>query len=213
MNPTKYYSFTGSLAAHALLLIMFIDTNASAVEAAPQMTEDGNGGYVLNELVIRRQAKVENVNLENDGSFSLLSSSPSVVYSALNSGSGAAVNFELSFARHSTVMTADGQQNMDIIARALKLIGSESAFKLEIHRFGNQDPSGRKKLTQSRANAIVSKFRNAYRITSEITVDYEAKSIVASSKEAESKTVDRLGVTVVNLGENVAVKPLEVSTN
>ena len=202
MNPTKYYSFAGLLAVHILLFSMSASGVAEAVEPDVKLLDDGNGGFVLDELVVRRQANIENVNLEQDGSFSLLSSSPAVVYSALNSGTGAAVNFEISFARHSIVMTADGQKNMEDIARALTLIGSQTAFKLVIHRFGNQDPSGRKKLTQSRANVIANRLRNNYRINSDLSIGYESKPKLIKSDVGSPVAMDLLGLTVVNLGKN-----------
>lgn len=201
MNPTKYYCFVSSLVTYVLLFSMCVIGDAEAVESDVKMTGDGKGGFVLDEFVVRRQANIENVNLEQDGSFTLLSTSPSVVYSALNSGNGAAVNFEIGFARHSTVMTADGQQNMDDIARALTLIGAETAFKLVIHRFGNQDPSGRKKLTQSRANAIANKLRNTYRINSDLSIGYESGGSKIKPAANSSGRAESLVLTVVNLGE------------
>lgn len=200
MNPTNY-SFNAILMAVLMLLAspcLFANEEGNAPSVA--MTKDGRGGYILDELVVQRKADVKNVRLEPDGSFTLLSSSPTDVYSALNSGVGVAVNFQLSFARHSIVLTADGEQTMATIARALTLIGQRSAFKLLVHRNGNQDPKGRKKLTQSRSTAIVNKLINNFRINSTLLVGFESNSTLTVSQNGTPVGVDSLNITVVNLG-------------
>lgn len=200
MNPTKYF--------FSVMTLIFLTTTQGQVDAQSslnKMVEDGNGGFVLDELVVRRQADVDEVALEDDGSFSLLSSEPSILFSALDSGAGAAVNFELSFARHSIVMTADGQQTLDSIARALTLIGKGSAFQLIVHRYGNQDPKGRKKLTQSRANEVLNKLKSTYGIRSLLSLEYTAKSVQSYIQKSNSNRVEVLGFTVVNMGEGSVI--------
>lgn len=165
-----------------------------------KMVEDGQGGFVLDELIVRRQVEVDNVRLEADGSFSLLTTSPTDIYKALNSGNGAAVNFELSFAKHSIVMTADGLQSLESIARAIKLIGSSASFKLIVHRFGNQDPKGRKGLTKSRAKNIRNKLKYAYGLKNELKIDFQARPSLSKNASLDSNNTQFLGITVVNMG-------------
>lgn len=204
MNPTKYIFSVMTLISLATIQSQVEAREGDAESQKPlnQMVTDGKGGFVLDELVVRRQANVDDVLLEDDGSFSLLSSDPSVLFSALNSGAGAAVNFELSFARHSIVMTADGQQTLDGIARALTLIGKSSAFQLIVHRYGNQDPKGRKKLTESRANEVLGRLKGAYGISSLLALEYTAKSAPSNTQRKESNAIEVLGFTVVNMGES-----------
>lgn len=204
MNPTKYFARSILMAAMILLAPDCLFAREAIEEPSQAMTQDGRGGFILEELVVRRQANVKNVKLEQDGSFTLLTTSPSDIYSALNSGVGAAVNFELNFARHSTVLTADGQQAMETIARAVALIGPQTSFKLLVHRYGNQDPIGRKKLTQSRARAMVNSLNNNHRINSELLIDFEPRAALSNARKTTSTGVDSLSVTVVNLGSKVA---------
>ena len=192
---------------HLLLLLplalttLTVQSEEVDVERASQlMVDDGQGGYILEDFIVRRSRGISGVVIEQDGSYSLVDFKPSVLFSALNSGSGAAVNFQLSFARHSVVLTADGHQELEDIARGIRLIGKETSFKLSIHRYANQDPSGRKSLTENRANVVMNTIKISHGIVSEISLDYISPPNIQKNKSQATGKLDYLGVTIVNEG-------------
>lgn len=172
----------------------------AADHVPPPLISDGSGGYVLEDLVVLRQGRVEDVKLEKDGTFSLLSDDALTVLSALNSGPGAALNLEVAFAKHSIVMTADGQQTIETIARAFRLIGSDSPFILTVRHDPNLDPSGRRGLTKGRAESIVRELAGRQRIKNKISIKYAGGDGLV--EEGRSQL---LAVTIINAGSDSVV--------
>ncbi len=185
--------------AVSLPKISFADDNVSP----PTLTPDGKGGFVLDDLVVIRRAGVDDVTLEKDGTFSLLTDDSSTVFSALNSGSGAAVNFDVAFAKNSIVMTADGQLILETIARALRLIGTEQPFGLIVKHSSKSGPAGRRSLTKGRADAVVRELTQRHGIKSELSVSFTNQGLAV--KDVGMSQL--LQFTIVNLGaESIAIQ-------
>jgi len=194
-------------AAIATVLVISIGTPTASLAnetiAPPTLIKDGGGGYVLEDLVVLRRTSVGDVALENDGSFSLLRDDSSTIFSALNSGPGAAVNFDVSFAKHSIVLTADGQLTLETVARAIRLIGEQQPYTLLIKHNPKFDPSGRRGLTQSRANAILSELNKQQELSNRVSVIFGRDS---SGLQEVGKS-QLLQVTIMNAGsDSIAVQ-------
>ena len=191
------------MSAYILCTVTLGVSLAGDQASPPPLVQDGLGGYVIEDLVVVRRAGVDDVTLEKDGSFSLLSDDSSTVFSALNSGSGAAVNFDVAFAKHSVVMTADGQLTLETIARALRLIGAEQPFTILIKHNPKLDPSGRRGLTEGRAAAIIQNLTQRHGVQSAVAVKFGGRS----SGLRDVGRSQLLQVTVINSGsESIAIQ-------
>ena len=195
MNPIKCFKLSVVFVT-ALSASIGLQSSCRAQEyTPPPLISDGGDGYVIEDLIVLRDSLVEGVKLEADGTYTLLNDDSSTVFSALNSGSGAALNIEVAFARHSVIMTADGQQMIEAIARAIRLIGAEHPFILTIRHDPKLDPSGRRGLTKGRANSIVQELSGRQRIKNAISIKYAGGSGVTDEGQSQL-----LAVTIVNAG-------------
>ena len=182
------------------LLLAMSSLSVAAEDAPPPLISDGEGGFVLEDLVVVRDKVVDGVRLERNGTFSLLKEDPSVVFSALSSGPGAALNLDVAFAKHSVVMTADGQQTIETIARALRLIGSEYPFTISIRHDPKLDPSGRRGLTKGRAQKILQELSGRQGLKNKLMIKYSSGT--GLSQDGTSRL---LPITIINIGADSAV--------
>jgi len=162
-----------------------------------------DGVYVLEDLVVSRKTDLSGVRYESDDTLTVTSSSLFTIFEALNSGLGAAVNFKVSFARNSTVMNADGQYELDKMAKALTYMAKGSSFELLVHKGSSQSASShRKDLEESRVSEILSTLRRRYKLDHDFSVSYENVQNRSSAKELKDKTSQTLTMTIVNLGQS-----------
>lgn len=166
-------------------------------------TTEVDGVYVLEDLVVSRKTDLSGVRYESDDTLTVTSSSLFTIFQALNSGLGAAVNFKVSFAKNSTVMNADGQHELDKMAKALKYMEEGSNFELLVHKGSSQSPSShRKDLEESRVSEIISTLRRRYKLDHEFLVSYKNVQNRSSTKELKDKTSQTLIMTIINLGQS-----------
>jgi len=195
----------GAAILTALVLFLCLDQLFAAEgEQADQPSLDlqDNGTYVLEDMVVVGRTNIQGVQYESDGTMSIINTSLFTIFEALDSSSGAAVNFDVSFARNSTVMNADGQHQLDQMAKALKYMSDETRFELLVHKGSSQSPGSRRRnLEESRVQEILSKFRLRYQLKNEISVNFQPSNKRPTGKQAKEQNYQTLAMTIINLGE------------
>lgn len=176
----------------------------TAVDGArgPKIIAGDDGVHVLEDLVVERKANLDGVKYESDDTLSVEDSDLYTVFKAINSGLGAAVNFDVFFAYDSVVMNADGQHELEKMGSALSYMQEGSSFELLVHKVASQSSSSRRKeLDESRVHEVLSKLRRRYKVNHEISIRYTNSQKRPSAVTKESKRPpQRLSLTLVNLG-------------
>lgn len=144
---------------------------------------------------------ISKVQVESDGSYSPKTERTIDVLSALNSSVGAAVNFEIQFAKNSSVLTADGRQTLGLIADAISYLDSAVRIDLEIPKHPSKDRS----FTQARGSELVRLLRSRYGVKNPVklfitplTSKAGFYSVKTHGKETEIKRVTILNMGLVN---------------
>ena len=185
-------------------LALFFNQSFASEEAAdePDLAWQGDGTYVLEDMVVVGRTNIKGVEYEPDGTMSIVSTSLFTIFEALDSSSGAAVNFHVSFAKNSTVMNADGQHQLDQMAKALKYMSDDTQFELLVYKGSSQSPESRRRdLEENRVKEIMSKLRLRYQLKNEISVNFQPSNKRLTAKQAKNQNYQTLAMTIINLGE------------
>lgn len=154
---------------------------------------------VLEDLIVSRKTDLGDVVYEDDGSVSLLTNSEFQAFKALDSGPGAAINFNVSFAHNSATMTADGNRVLEVMANAIKYLGASVSLEILVHETGEAHNSGRASLTKRRAVELVGLLKRRYKIENPIELSY-SQSFRSLEAPVSRKAPQILPVTLVNNG-------------
>lgn len=138
------------------------------------------------------------VTVEIDGSYTPRSENIIDVLTALDSGVGAAVNFNMAFSHNTYVLTADGRQTLEVIARAIRYLDSSVSIDIEIPAKDENDRS----LTTRRGKELVRILGSNYGLKNQIRFYISTEDALASSMPNKEfrKGTDIKRVTVLNLG-------------
>jgi len=166
------------------------------------LTAKADGSYALDDMVVS-VSRLKGVTYESDGTLTVTSSNLYTIFKALDSELGAGVNFNVSFASNSTVMNADGQHQLDKLAKALKYMDEGSNFELLVYKGSSlPDSSYRNGLEESRVQEILSKLRRRYKLKHSISVRYIESKKRLKASESKKKASQALAMTIVNLGQS-----------
>jgi len=138
------------------------------------------------------------VVVEADGSLTPKHESVVDVIAALESSVGVAVNFELVFAKNSTVLTADGEQTLAIIAESIRYLDSNIRVDVEMPN----DAVRGKSFTERRGAEVVRLLRSRFNVRNPIhffTTSSNAADNYHSIRSAPKGT-DLSRITILNMG-------------
>lgn len=110
-------------------------------------------------------APKQRVNVASDNSITLENYGVGDIMTALSASEGIAINFQISFAPNSSVLTADGDFQVASIAKAITYVGTDIDFELQV--YGNN-----KTLSRSRVGQILSLLNGRFGLVNKFNVVY-----------------------------------------
>ncbi len=138
--------------------------------------------------------------VEADGSFSPKTTSVIDAIGALESGVGAAVNFELVFAKNSNVLTAEGEQTLSVIANSMRYLDSNVRVDVEMPSHAEHGES----FTERRGAELLRLLRSRYGVKNPIKFfvvpSGTGKNFHSIQNNPKGTELDRM--TILNMGLN-----------
>ena len=111
-----------------------------------------------------------------------------------------AINFDVGFARNSTVLTADGRSVVDILARVMFHIGKDYQFHLTGYADINGSRDFKKRLSKNRAQIMTILLKNNHGVPNELTFSGSTGAQVISSNGIVSGPSSDNYITITNKG-------------
>lgn len=146
----------------------------------------GDTELVLDDMIVYGAANSDTID------------EPTKLYSiwrSLETGEGVGVNFDFSFAKNSSVLTAEGNQLLGLVAKAIGYIGDEILFEIQTHN------DTREKLSRDRVDAIVAELNSRYSLKNNFVVsDYSGAAFFSRRTQSSKNRSDIWRVTIVNKG-------------
>jgi len=166
----------------------------------PIYANDHKPVLVLEDLVVSMNRDEVKTIKEPNGSITIQHYSVPHIADVLRDNPHIPINFDIKFAKNSSVITADGKDNLSKLASVIQLIGSRNTFEIQGHTNNLGNSNSKIKLSTKRAETIAILLKNTHAIENHL--DFlgmaDKSPITSNSTNDGQKTNER--ISIINRG-------------
>ena len=177
------------------ILILFANSLQNLIYA-----DDSMPVLVLEDLEISVNRDDVNIVKEPNGSITIQHYSVPHIADVLRDNPHVPVNFDIKFAKNSSVITADGKDNLSKLAAVIQLIGDKNIFEIQGHTSNLGNSNSKLKLSTKRAEAITILLKNSHAIENRLDfLGMADKSPITTNSTNDGQAITER-ISIINRG-------------